>query len=176
MEPRKSGEEYVCKCNVKHWFGTCSTRFCRHCTTEEDVTKQAVSLHSEKNVSKGDVRSQDDLQQNYYKPTTSSKVEDTQPTGEWWEADLRRELNLKYDILGVWKQPNGNREQWIESDIAQIKELLLSDHEKVIKEVEGVIKDKIESMARNTQSTVLPAEDVIEHLMYVLAHLKSNLK
>ena len=36
----------------------------------------------------------------------------------------RNELNLKYEFLGIAKQPNGNREEWVESDMRMMVDFL----------------------------------------------------
>ena len=49
---------------------------------------------------------------------------------DFWK-DLRTELDIKYHLLGVEKQPKGNRENWIEGDISTIKSLLHSIEKEV---------------------------------------------
>ena len=49
-----------------------------------------------------------------------------------WEEQLRKNLDIKYEILEVSKQPKGNREQWIESDVAFIRNLLKEEQEKTL--------------------------------------------
>ena len=46
---------------------------------------------------------------------TKTKIQD--------EKGLRQELNIKYELLGIKKQPVGNRENWIDGDIKMIKSL-----------------------------------------------------
>ncbi len=59
--------------------------------------------------------------------------------------EVIKELNLKYYILGVSKQPKGNREGWIEFDLAMIEnareEGRKEERARITKEIDSVFKE-----------------------------------
>ena len=97
----------------------------------------------------------------------------TSPPLENWEEEYRRELNLKYELLGVSKQPKGNREQWIEADIILINrvraEATKAERERIIKampskrhKITGEYKDRRASgfnECRNIVMAILNPQD-----------------
>lgn len=50
-----------------------------------------------------------------------------------WKEEARAYFDLRYELLGVLKQPTGNREHWIDADIAFITRVVEEQKEKLEK-------------------------------------------
>ncbi len=74
-----------------------------------------------------------------------------------WENEAREYFNLRYEILDIRKQPKGNREHWVEADIAFITKKLQERTEDCAK----VADDVRDLYANKEDSGVMKASDFI---------------
>lgn len=69
----------------------------------------------------------------------SSEEQAVNPTQQDWRAEAKKHFNLVFSILEIPKQPNGNREEWIDQEIDFIASLITQAEQRVRGEIEEKI-------------------------------------